>query len=117
MRDGCFNIRKERGSSGILAHAFGIAVDINAATNPFRGAVTWSAPFLKVWRDLGWICGADWSPTSEDGMHFQWEGFDFRFSLDVVHKKRGCMAPDLLNSSYNITSTNRAMPDIILACR
>ena len=73
--DGCFNIRKKRGSSGISAHAFGIAVDINAATNPFKGKVTWSAPFLKVWRDIGWTCGADWSAASRDGMHFQWEGF------------------------------------------
>ncbi len=73
--DGCFNIRQKRGSSGISAHAFGIAVDINAATNPFKGKVTWSAAFLQVWRDLGWICGADWSPASKDGMHFQWEGF------------------------------------------
>ncbi|MBO9617342.1 MAG: M15 family metallopeptidase [Dyadobacter sp.] len=73
--DGCFNIRKKRGSGGISAHAFGIAVDLNAATNPFRGSVTWSAQFLKVWRDIGWICGADWSAASRDGMHFQWEGF------------------------------------------
>lgn len=73
--DGCFNIRKKRGSSGISAHAFGIAVDMNAATNPFRGSVTWSKEFLQAWRDIGWICGADWSAASRDGMHFQWEGF------------------------------------------
>jgi hypothetical protein len=73
--DGCFNIRKKRGSSGISAHAWGIAVDINAATNPFKGKVTWSEKFLQVWRDIGWICGADWSVASKDGMHFQWEGF------------------------------------------
>ncbi|SDE82231.1 D-alanyl-D-alanine carboxypeptidase [Dyadobacter soli] len=71
--DGCFNIRKKRGSSGISAHAWGIAVDMNAATNPFKGKVTWSAKFLQVWRDIGWICGADWSAASKDGMHFQWE--------------------------------------------
>lgn len=73
--DGCFNIRTKRGSSGISTHAWGIAVDINAKQNPFRGKVTWSAEFLKVWRDIGWICGADWSPASKDGMHFQWENF------------------------------------------
>ncbi|WP_426291992.1 M15 family metallopeptidase [Dyadobacter endophyticus] len=71
--DGCFNIRSKRGSSGISLHSWGIAVDLNAATNPFRGKVTWSASFLKVWRDIGWICGADWSVNSKDGMHFQWE--------------------------------------------
>jgi hypothetical protein len=73
--DGCFNIRIKRGGSGISTHAWAIAVDLNAQWNPFRGKVTWSPAFLKVWRDIGWICGADWSPKSIDGMHFQWEGF------------------------------------------
>lgn len=73
--DGVFNIRAKRGSSGISLHSWGIAIDLNAKLNPFRGKVTWSAAFLQVWRDLGWICGADWSPASKDGMHFQWENF------------------------------------------
>jgi hypothetical protein len=73
--DGCFNIRTKRGSSGISSHAFGIAVDFNAQTNPFRGKVTWSERFLTVWRNNGWICGADWSDASKDGMHFQGDNF------------------------------------------
>ncbi|MCF0075769.1 M15 family metallopeptidase [Dyadobacter sp. CY261] len=73
--DGCFNIRPKRGSSGISTHSWGIAVDLNAALNPFRGKVTWSDEFVQVWRDIGWICGADWSAASKDGMHFQWENF------------------------------------------
>lgn len=72
---GVFNIRKKRGSSGISTHAWGIAIDLNAELNPFRGKVSWSPAFLKVWRDIGWICGADWSAASKDGMHFQWEAF------------------------------------------
>lgn len=71
--DGCFNIRTKRGSSGISAHAWGLAVDLNAAQNPFRGKVTWSKEFLQAWRNVGWTCGADWSVASKDGMHFQWE--------------------------------------------
>ncbi|MDQ6482241.1 M15 family metallopeptidase [Dyadobacter sp. LHD-138] len=73
--DGCFNIRPKRGSSGISTHAWGISIDLNATWNPFRGKVTWSKEFLDAWRKNGWICGADWSATSKDGMHFQWEGF------------------------------------------
>ncbi len=73
--DGVFNIRSKRGSSGISLHSWGIAIDINARLNPFRGEVTWSDAFLQVWRDAGWICGADWSTASKDGMHFQWENF------------------------------------------
>jgi hypothetical protein len=73
--DGIFNIRPKRGSAGISTHAWGIAIDLNAKWNPFRGKVTWSKAFLSIWRNNGWICGADWSPASIDGMHFQWEGF------------------------------------------
>jgi hypothetical protein len=73
--DGCFNIRKKRGSSSISTHAWGIAIDMNAAWNPFRGKVTWSQEFLDVWRKNKWICGADWSANSKDGMHFQGDLF------------------------------------------
>lgn len=69
--DGCFNVRTKRGSSGISMHAWGFAVDLNAAWNPFRGKVTWSKGFLDVWRNNNWECGADWSPASKDGMHFE----------------------------------------------
>lgn len=73
--DGCFNIRLKRGSGGISVHSWGIAVDLNAAWNPFRGKVTWTKAFLDVWRRNGWICGADWSAASSDGMHFEGDGF------------------------------------------
>lgn len=73
--DGVFNIRQKRGSKSISAHSWGIAIDLNAKLNPFRGKVTWTEKFLQIWRDNGWICGADWSPASKDGMHFQWEQF------------------------------------------
>jgi len=70
--DGCFNPRYQRGStSKISRHAWGIAVDFNAAWNPLGGKVTFSAAFIKVWRDLGWTCGADWTKRP-DGMHFEW---------------------------------------------
>lgn len=73
--DGCFNVRVKRGSEGISTHAWGIAVDLNATWNPFRGKVTWSKKFLDVWRRNGWICGADWSEKSRDGMHMQGDNF------------------------------------------
>jgi len=73
--NGCFNIRRKRGNNSISMHAFGLAVDFNAATNPFRGTVTWSDKFLAIWRNNGWECGADWSASSKDGMHFQGDNF------------------------------------------
>jgi hypothetical protein len=81
--DGCFNIRKSRGTNVISMHSFGIAIDMNAAWNPLlRGVhpnkrselrkeyVKWSEKFLDVWRRNGWDCGADWN-TVLDGMHFE----------------------------------------------
>jgi hypothetical protein len=73
--DGCYNPRFQRGSTTkISEHAWGTAVDLNAAQNPLGGKVTWTPAFVKVWRDLGWNCGADWT-SRKDGMHFSWNKF------------------------------------------
>lgn len=68
--DGCFNVRRQRGSTTISRHAFGIALDINSAWNKLNGAISWSEDFLNVWRNTGWICGADFH-TRIDAMHFE----------------------------------------------
>lgn len=76
--DGCFNIRMKRGQNTLSVHAFGMAVDINAAHNPFmvtreqaiaRGLTPFSEEFLAVSRKH-MECGADWA-TRPDGMHYQ----------------------------------------------
>jgi hypothetical protein len=81
--DGLFNVRYQRGSRTKLSrHSWGLAIDMNAAWNPLvkvtpatRAAlrkkhVQWTEPFLKVWRDNGFECGADWKDRL-DGMHFE----------------------------------------------
>lgn len=70
--DGCFNIRKQRGSSAISVHSWGLAVDINAAWNGLGKPVQFSKDFISIWRNLGWVCGADWAMPRTDGMHFEW---------------------------------------------
>lgn len=83
--DGCFAIRRQRGSTAISRHSFGLAVDMNAAWNPLvrnvtpatraalrKAKVLWSEKFLDCWRAAGWNCGADWQ-TVLDGMHFQFD--------------------------------------------
>ncbi|WP_138481565.1 M15 family metallopeptidase [Dyadobacter bucti] len=72
--DGCFNIRKKRGLETLSLHAFGIAVDLNAAWNQLGKPSTWSNDFIEVWRRNGWECGADWKGRI-DAMHFQWDNF------------------------------------------
>ncbi len=83
--DGCFNVRYQRGSTTRLSrHSWGLAFDFNAAWNPLvkvttppgrdelrKKHVQWSEPFLQVWRDNGFICGADWL-KSLDGMHTEY---------------------------------------------
>ena len=84
--DGCFNVRKKRGLGTLSMHAFGLAIDMNAAWNPLitvgvldpvilrKQYVTWTEQFLECWRGSGWTCGADWR-TRLDGMHFEYLKF------------------------------------------
>lgn len=79
--DGCFNIRPQRGTTTIPSlHSFGIAVDLNAADNPFRttyqqaiekGLKPFTDAFVNAWRDNGWTCGADFK-KNPDRMHFSY---------------------------------------------
>lgn len=79
--DGIFCIRVQRGSNIPSTHAFALAVDLNAHDNPFghtkeedisAGLKPFSDAFLQVWRDCGFIDGADFCHGREDGMHFEW---------------------------------------------
>lgn len=67
--DGCFNIRKMKGGSGYSVHSWGLAVDFNAAENPFGGRVTFSPEFIRCFAEAGFESGALW--RTKDGMHFQ----------------------------------------------
>lgn len=67
--DGCFNIRKKRGSSSTSLHSWGVAIDVNAAWNKFGNRPTLSPEFVKCFTDAGFDWGGTW--TRPDGMHFQ----------------------------------------------
>jgi hypothetical protein len=67
--DGCFNIRKKRGATSQSLHAWGIAIDINAAWNGFGKKPTMSPELVKCFTDAGFDWGGTWSRP--DGMHFQ----------------------------------------------
>lgn len=72
--DGCFNIRRVRGSDLVSTHAYGLAIDLNAKENPLGGHVSLSPEFVKCWTDAGWDWGGRFK--RRDGMHFSygWEG-------------------------------------------
>jgi hypothetical protein len=67
--DGCFNIRKKRGASSQSLHAWGIAIDINAAWNQFGKKGDMPPELAKCFIDAGFDWGAHWSKP--DYMHFQ----------------------------------------------
>ncbi len=69
---GAYNYRPMRGLKALSMHAFGVALDFNQSTNPLGGRVTFSQPFLDVWRRHGWTCGADFRAPRVDGMHFEY---------------------------------------------
>jgi len=67
--DGCFNIRLMKGGNSLSVHSWGLAVDFNAATNPFGGKVSFSKKLILCFAEAGFEAGALWSRP--DGMHFQ----------------------------------------------
>lgn len=67
--DGCFNIRRKRGSGTPSLHSWGVAVDVNAAWNRFGATPKLSAQVVKCFTDNGFDWGGEWS--TPDGQHFQ----------------------------------------------
>ena len=67
--DGCFNIRKKRGLASMSLHAWGLAIDVNAAWNGLGVTPVLSAGFVKCFTDAGFDWGGTWQ--RKDGMHFQ----------------------------------------------
>ena len=67
--NGCFNIRKQRGANSMSIHSWGLAIDVNAATNGLGKEPTMSPAFVKCFTDAGFDWGGVWQ--RKDGMHFQ----------------------------------------------
>lgn len=68
--DGAVCIRPPKGGSmPYSVHAWGLAVDFNAGSNPYGGRPTLSSGFVKSLAENGFEWGGLWSIP--DGMHFQ----------------------------------------------
>jgi hypothetical protein len=71
---GGFNYRNIRGSDKLSQHAFGTAIDINAAANPLGGATSdLPANTAELARRFGLEWGGTWK-SRPDPMHFEWTG-------------------------------------------
>lgn len=85
--DGCFNIRRMKGGNSWSVHSWGLALDFNAATNPFtRGPLItdFSPEFVMCFAESGFEWGGLWR-SIKDAMHFQlpWTG-DWRQSQNSL---------------------------------
>jgi len=70
--DGCFCIRKMKGGNNYSVHSWGLAIDLNAATNPFgkRLITDFSDEFVSCFTRAGFEWGGAWNNV-KDAMHFQ----------------------------------------------
>jgi hypothetical protein len=67
--DGCFNIRPTKSGKSPSLHSWGVAIDVNAASNGYNKQPTLSKKFVECFKRAGFDWGGDW--TTKDGMHFQ----------------------------------------------
>ena len=68
--DGCFCIRNVRGGNTLSAHAYGLAIDLNAAWNGLGQEPEFSPEFVACFTGAGFVWGGDFK--RKDPMHFQW---------------------------------------------
>lgn len=71
--DGCVCVRPMKTNANVMSvHSWGMAIDLNASTNPCSGSfqTDWTPPFVKCFTDAGFEWGGLWSGTY-DTMHFQ----------------------------------------------
>lgn len=70
--DGSYNYRPMRGSHALSMHAFGVAIDWDAADNAFHDKTHLfksDSIIVVKFKEQGWVWGGDWS--NPDAMHFQ----------------------------------------------
>ena len=83
---GSFNPRTVSGEYQISRHAFGTAIDINPAQNPYRrnGPLITNMPtwYVNAWKSAGFCWGGDWR-GEKDAMHFSWIGPGTGFGSDL----------------------------------
>jgi hypothetical protein len=69
--DGCFNIRPSKGNGAHLSlHAYGYAIDVNAAWNRYGHPPVLSRSFINCFTEESFLWGGFWH--TPDGMHFEY---------------------------------------------
>ena len=70
---GCYAPRRIQPRGQLSLHAWGLAVDLNASRNPFRGRSHQDRRLVRVMETHGFTWGGRW-PTRPDPMHFEYRG-------------------------------------------
>jgi hypothetical protein len=68
---GCYNYRPKRMGSRPSTHSWGIALDLNPATNGMGTAGDMDPRLVAIFREHGFKWGGDWPGRNKDPMHFQ----------------------------------------------
>ncbi|HND77247.1 MAG TPA: M15 family metallopeptidase [bacterium] len=68
---GCFNFRLKRTTNKLSTHSWGIAIDLNPATNALGTKGNMNPSIVKIFKNNGFIWGGDWADLNCDPMHFQ----------------------------------------------
>jgi len=68
---GCYSFRMQRGGARMTTHAWGIAIDLNTATNRQGSAGDMSGELIELFRASGFTWGGNWPGRRCDPMHFQ----------------------------------------------
>lgn len=92
--DGCWCVRPMKSGNSLSVHAFAMAVDINAALNPYNSSRhQFSNDFVNCFARAGFESGGMWS-SPKDWMHFQlaWN----RRSWEADLEGTGLEAPHLM---------------------
>ena len=70
---GCYAPRRISPDGALSLHAWGLAVDLNASSNPFGGRSRQDPRLVRTLQRHGFSWGGDW-PTRPDPMHFEFRG-------------------------------------------
>jgi hypothetical protein len=70
---GCWAPRRIQPRGQLSLHAWGLAVDLNASRNPFRGRSHQDPRLVRIMERHGFTWGGRW-PTRPDPMHFEFRG-------------------------------------------
>jgi hypothetical protein len=68
---GCFAFRQQRTGAKLSTHCWGIAIDLNSASNAQGAPGDMEAGLIEIFRRAGFEWGGDWSGNVRDPMHFQ----------------------------------------------